>query len=142
MNIQECYKQGMLKKISPDNAKARESLVLSAHYIERAEGNLKMDYPDVSLICGYNAMLHAARALLFKDGIKERSHICIILYLKEEYVKRALLPEKCIQVLDFSRMARHKTQYGGHVDVPYEEAAETIEDAKELLAIVTDMIEC
>jgi len=30
-------------------------------------------------------MLHSPRALLFRDGVKERGHLCVVVYLKEKY---------------------------------------------------------
>jgi uncharacterized protein (UPF0332 family) len=40
---------------------------------------------DLAVVSVYTAMFHAARAILFRDDIKERSHICVIQYIKEKY---------------------------------------------------------
>ncbi|HEX7628323.1 MAG TPA: HEPN domain-containing protein [Candidatus Methanoperedens sp.] len=59
----------------------------------------------------YNAFFHVARALLFKDGIKERSHFCIARYVEEKYVNTKLLNRDFLDYLDTLRDARHETQY-------------------------------
>ena len=33
----------------------------------------------------YQAVFHGVKALLYRDGIKEKSHICVSLYFKENY---------------------------------------------------------
>jgi uncharacterized protein (UPF0332 family) len=57
-------------------------------------------------------MFHAARALLFRDGITERSHICIILYLQENYVKPGKLEQGFVNALNSLRIERHNEFYG------------------------------
>lgn len=65
----------------------------------------------MAIIALYNAFFHTARALLFKDGIKERSHFCIARYLEENYVHKKLLNANFLDYLDTLRDARHNTQY-------------------------------
>jgi uncharacterized protein (UPF0332 family) len=38
---------------------------------------------DASLVLAYTSMFHAACALLFRDGIVEKSHVCLIEYLRD-----------------------------------------------------------
>ncbi len=45
----------------------------------------------MATIALYNAFFHTARALLFRDGIKERSHFCVARYIEEKYVVKGLL---------------------------------------------------
>ena len=130
-----------MKNIEPDIAKARESLALASHFLGRAEGNLKIGYNDVALLCAYNAMLHSARALMFRDGVKERSHVCVGAYLKEKYSDPNKIPEKFVNIFDLTRMARHKTQYGGRVEVPESEAMDAIREAMEFHSLVEKIIE-
>ncbi len=100
------------------------------HFLSRAEGVLKTGYPDIALLCAYNSMLQAGRAILFADGVKERSHTCVVSYLSETHVRDGRMPERLVNVLDMTRLARHKTQYGGRVDVPEAEAQMAIDDAR------------
>ncbi len=55
-------------------------------------------------------MFHSARALLFKDGITERSHACVIAYLSKEYGQS--LGQDHISWIDTYRLERHESFYG------------------------------
>lgn len=44
VSVKECFEKGLLKKIEPDANRASASLKLAAHYAERAEGNLELEY--------------------------------------------------------------------------------------------------
>ncbi len=85
MKIAECFKKGLLKRTSPDMENALRSVKLAMGNIEDAAENLSIRRYRVVAISSYTAMFHAARAILFRDGVKERSHECIPVYLKEKY---------------------------------------------------------
>ncbi|MBS7643817.1 hypothetical protein KEJ26_04520 [Candidatus Bathyarchaeota archaeon] len=36
----------------------------------------------------YSAMFHAARSLLIRDGVGEKSQVCVVRYLEDEYAKK------------------------------------------------------
>ncbi len=57
----------------------------------------------------YQAFFHMIKALLYKDGIKERSHYCTILYVKEIYGK-SLKSE--ISTMEVLKDLRNQSQYG------------------------------
>ncbi|MDI6896640.1 HEPN domain-containing protein [Methanocella conradii] len=73
-------------------------------------------------------MFHATKALLFKDGIKEHSHVCVP-YVNETY------PELvgCAKVLNSYRLYREKATYGCDIIVNEEEAKAALEHAKAIL---------
>jgi len=98
-----------------------------------------MEYFDVAFTLAYQAMLHAARALLFRDGIKERSHACVVVYLKEKYRRNSRLI-KYFNLLDSYRISRHEIVYRGG-NIQREEASSAIEDAKDFLNTVENILE-
>ena len=55
-------------------------------------------------------MFHSARALLFKDGFIEKSHIAVISFLKEKYEQS--IGKQLIYEFNTVRMARHDSLYG------------------------------
>ena len=80
MKLDECFAAGLLKRVEPDMGNAKRSLQVSKEFLGDASKNNEIERYKVVVILGYTAMFHAARALLFRDGIKERSHICPDLY--------------------------------------------------------------
>ena len=85
MNIQSCLMEGLLKKDQSDIKKAEFSLEMAEHKLEFAEKDFQSESYESAIIGAYASMFHSARALLFKDGYKERSHIALYIYIKEKY---------------------------------------------------------
>ena len=137
MRLKDCYKERLLRKIKPSKSYAIKSLKTSIHYIEKSKDNLKMKNNDIVIFCSYTAMFHAARAILFKDGIKERSHIYIISYLKETYPNLKHLANK----LDIYRVTRHNSLYALDFLVTDEEAKLAVKDAEQFYKQIESMID-
>ncbi|MFH0986633.1 MAG: HEPN domain-containing protein [Candidatus Micrarchaeota archaeon] len=137
MNIEDCFKENLLKKTKIEEEKIKNSLNLARHFLERAEGILKIGYYDIAFSQAYNSMFHSARAILFKDGIKERSHYCLVLYLKNKFKSGEI--KDYLEILDDCRQSRHNIQYEGGNCAP-EDAEQAIEDAKKFLEIVEGLL--
>ena len=82
-------------------------------------------------------MFHSARAILFKDGIKERSHLCIVSYLRETYPRLKRLANQ----LDAYRRNRHNTLYALDFLISGDEAQQAIEDAEKFYRRIKDILD-
>ncbi len=129
MKMAECFQKGLLKRTSLDMENAARSLELSTNNIEDAIANLSIHRYRVVAISSYSAMFHAARAILFRDGVKERSYECIPIYLKEKYPEL----ETQANILDSYRRFRHDAIYGLGFVMDEEEAIAALNSAKEFL---------
>ncbi len=129
MKMAECFQRGLLKKTTPDKENALRSLDLSKSNIEDA---LSIHRYRVVAISSYSSMFHAARAVLFRDGIKERSHECIPVYLKEKYPQL----ETAANILDSYRRFRHDAIYGLDFTIDDKEAKAALDSAKEFLETI------
>ncbi len=136
MKMAECFGKGLLKRMSPDMENARRSLQLSMSNIEDAAENLSIRRHRVVAISSYMAMFHAARAILFRDGVKERSHECIPVYLKEKYPDL----ETLANTLDAYRRFRHNAVYGLDFIMNEDDAREALNSAKEFLERVRGIV--
>jgi uncharacterized protein (UPF0332 family) len=58
----------------------------------------------------YLAVFHSVRDVLFRDGVREKSHYCIGLYL-QKYVDEGTLDEEWPMLFDRIRSVRHADQY-------------------------------
>lgn len=85
------------------------------------------------VITAYLVMFHSARALLIRDGFREKSHFCIARYLEEKYVKTGKLEIVWINLLDRMRELRHDDMYDLDFTASHEEANEALENAKRFL---------
>jgi uncharacterized protein (UPF0332 family) len=84
----------------------------------------------------YTAMFHSARAILFRDGIRERSHECIPMYIRETYPALKADANK----LDSYRKFRHDALYGLEFEAGKQDAATAMAVAGEFLSAVEKVL--
>jgi len=138
MNIDECFKKRMLRKIAPDIKKAQRSLEIAENKLETAKNAFEKELYGPTIIYGYTAMFHSSRALLYKDGIQEKSHICLVLYIRENYKDK--IPPYLINSLNSFRKERHETLYGLEFIETKEDAELSIKDAEQLFGVVKKIL--
>ena len=135
MRIKDCYSKGLLRKRRPDQGKSERAMELAYKDLERANKLLESNFYMESRLLSYTGMFQAARAILFKDGIFERSHFCVVEYLRENYVKKHILDMSYVNWLDTLRTIRHESLYGLEI------VEETSEDAEDALDKASKFIE-
>ena len=126
--LEDCFKLRLLRKINPDLTKSKSSLEIAGTKLKRAQEALTKELFEAAVIYSYTAMFHAARALLYRDGIQEKSHYAILIYLKEKY--KDSIPLTIINSLDIHRIERHDALYGFEYEANKEDAKSSLEDAK------------
>ena len=81
--FEDCLKKGLLKKSESAKSWIPKEFGISEKFLNSSVKNLEIEEFEVSMITAYDSLFHACRALLFKHGIIEKSHYCIIIALKE-----------------------------------------------------------
>ena len=140
-NFHDCLKKGLLRKIPPSNAKADESINAAKKWIEEAEKSFENKALNSSVMGSYLAMFHSARAILFFDGFREKSHYCVARYLEGKYAKEKLLEDDWVQLLDHYRELRHDDQYSTSFFATEEESENAIKKAKEFARRMEKLLE-
>lgn len=140
MRLNECFEKRLLRKERPDLEKSRRSIEVAEAKIGEAEKALKVGLTDAAVIFAYTAMFHAARSVLFKDGIIEKSHVCLVEYLREKYVRKGRLSEALTTSLDHMRVDRYETLYGLDVKSSEKDAEYGLKKAKEFLSTIKAML--
>lgn len=133
--IDDCFRRG-LRRTDPDTDGAKRSIMTAQKHLRAADAIFGAKVYSSTIISSYEAMFHAARAVLFKDGIKEHSHVCIPVYLKDAYPEL----ESYANVLDTYRIYREKVAYGLDIEVLGEEARDAMENAGEFVKMMESMI--
>jgi uncharacterized protein (UPF0332 family) len=134
MNIKECFEKRMLREIPPDPEKAKRSLEIAENKLKTAKKAFQKELYGPVIIYGYTSMFHSSRALLYRDGIQEKSHICLGIYIKEKYSEK--IPPYLINSLDSFRKERHETLYGLDFIETKKDAELIIHDAEQLLKTI------
>lgn len=127
-NIEDCLKFRLLRKINPDKDKYNKSLEIAKSRLNEAEKALKMNFFKFAILEAYMAMFHSCRALLYKDGVQEKSHYAMYIYLKEKYSNK--IPLNVINLLNIHRTERHEAMYGLEYEPNKDDAVTALDDAK------------
>jgi uncharacterized protein (UPF0332 family) len=129
----DCVEQGLLRRIMPSASATESSLKASERWLEEAEKGLRGGALNSSVISSYLAMFHSSRAVLFRDGYREKSHACIARYLDEVYVKTGKLEARWVSLLDYNRELRHESQYDAIFVTSVGEAEKALVSAREFV---------
>ena len=140
MNIEDCLEEGLLKKVPPNKDKAIKSLEKSKHLLELAESELNNGFYESAIVSAYMSVFHAARAILFRDGFKERSHYALYVYISEKYEGK--IEKWLINELNALRLQRHELMYDieKSVEVLEEDANTALNIAKEFLRSIKKIL--
>lgn len=139
MRTEECFQKRLLRRTKPDPLKVTKALEMAELKRERAKDLLENDFFEESIVSSYTCMFHAARALLFHDGITEKSHACVVAYLNEQY--SSALGQDRINWLDTYRLERHEAFYGlEKSNVDEAEATDACEKSEKFLKSVLHLL--
>jgi uncharacterized protein (UPF0332 family) len=133
LRFKDCIEKGLLKKLPASEDNAMRSINKAESWLKEAEKSLQGEAYDSSVLSSYLAMFHSARAVLFLDGYREKSHACVARYLEEQYVSKKKLEKKWVELLDHHREIRHNDQYDLSFYSSDEEAKEALELAGQFL---------
>jgi len=129
----DCIAKGLLRKIPASLEKASMSIKKAENWYSESKKSITGKALDSSVIASYMVMFHAARAILFHDGYREKSHACVARYLEEKYVKTGKLESKWVELLDHAREIRHNNQYDMSFCSTEKEARRAMKTAEKFL---------
>ena len=137
----DCLAKGLIKKTASSKDKAKQSLLVAGKWFEEAVVNASGHALRSSLLSAYLAVFHAARAILFYDGYREKSHACIARYLEANYVSKGKLESKWVQMLDHLRETRHTDQYSFDFFTSSDEVEEALGKSKAFVARMKKLLD-
>jgi uncharacterized protein (UPF0332 family) len=135
---QECLEKGRLRKYPPAVELAPAELEQAAMDLSAARQSQDQGSHKWASIQAYYAMFHAARALVYAAGLRERSHHCLQYALRELYVKTKRLDVRIVEALQLAKVLRENADYYGRFSP--ESAGQLINDAEEFLAAAQKLI--
>ena len=130
--LDECYERGLLRKVAASNDKAMQSLAQAREWVTEAGYDCDADALRSALMAAYMGYFHAARAVLFRDGVREKSHYCIGVYL-ESYREKGLLEDEWVLQFDHMRGMRQNDQYSLDARPTVQEVRQAVTDAGEFI---------
>jgi len=115
----------------------RELLDKSAQSIGAAETLMREQYVDFAAGRAYYAMFYAVEALLLNRDMSFSKHSAVIAAFGKEFVKTGTFDNRFHRYLLNAFDLRNAGDYGAIHSVSEEKARQTIEEAEELLAVIT-----
>lgn len=138
-SLDECYRKELLRRVEPSLEKARRSLQQSRVWQDEARKSLAAGAFRSAMVSSYNGYFHAARAILYRDGLREKSHLCIELYLSS-YVTKGVLEPPWIAQFSRMRSARHMDLYSFTAAPSREEVESALRGAEAFLARIEALL--
>jgi uncharacterized protein (UPF0332 family) len=108
--LEKCFADGKLQPVEPSRQKVGESIDLARAYLDEARQSVGIGNNRLAMNGVYFAWFDAARAILFRDGIREKSHFCLEQYLAT-YVADGALEKKWVLLFGKMHRKREQSQY-------------------------------
>jgi len=81
--FEDCVKRGMIKPFPVDGSSIERELAGSHNDLNAARENVSGGEYLWAIVQSYYSMFHAARAILYNEGYREKSHQCVEIFLKK-----------------------------------------------------------
>lgn len=138
--LEKCLKRGLLRKAEPSPSKSQLSIKEAQKWLTESKKNHESGAYSSALITTYLAIFHASRAILFRDGMREKSHYCTGVYL-EAYHEKRLLEERWTLLFNRMRSSRHAGQYGFQTEPVPDEVESSLKSAEEFIKRMEKLLE-
>lgn len=109
IQFQECLKSGKIKTASGLAELASKELRVAEGDLQVARDGLKNSRWKWCTIQAYYVMFHAARALLFLKGYRERSHYCLMVAVGHLYEN--VVPQHLVDDFQTAKIMRENADY-------------------------------
>ena len=133
MTYDECVKSGKLKKKVIEGNIVQRTMEMAKDDLETAEDSISSGNWTWSMIQSYSSMLNVARAILFNDGYVEKTHYCVVEFLRYHYYDEL---EEHIERMDLMRKERHRILYDSRDSVNESSAKTRASWAKEFYTLI------
>jgi len=109
--VEDCFEKGLLKKTEKNKRIALQDISQAEFFLNEAFDLINLKKKEMAAIALYNSVFHAGKALLFLDGIKEKSHYCMQKYLEKISADKKILSSEELSLFDLLRGIRQEVQY-------------------------------
>jgi len=110
-DFQRCLQKGWLARMPAAVFLVGKELEVANQDLAEAERGLAQGSFKWSTIQSYYAMFHAARALLYTRGYREKSHHCLAVAMRALFVQSGQLDESLVVDLEDARVMREDADY-------------------------------
>ncbi|MCX6667944.1 MAG: HEPN domain-containing protein [Euryarchaeota archaeon] len=136
--FERCIKEHHLLKIKATKEMIDKEITSAEYDFLRSKESIRDEDYKWASVQAYYSMFHAAKALVLKKGYREKSHYCLIVAIRELYVKDDIMNGELADTLELCMHLRHDADYGLIYD---KESAETaIRYAQQFLSVAKKLL--
>jgi uncharacterized protein (UPF0332 family) len=117
---------------------ANKELLAAEEDLAEARDRFSHGKYKYATINAYYAIFHAARALFYSKGYRERSHFCLAVALEVLFVDEGLLKSRYVRMLQDTMALREDADYSGSFSK--EGASMSISNAGEFIGVARNLI--
>ncbi len=110
--FERCLKQGRLVRFAASQGMVERELLAAKHDLEAASASREDGNDKWASIQAYYSMFHCAKALVLAKGYREKGHACLLVALRELYVKTDELDKRMADDLEMVMDLRMEADYG------------------------------
>ena len=136
--FQRCLEKRWLVTMPEARHLVTKELDVAQDDLVEAEAGYERGSYKWSTIQSYYAMFHAARALLYGQGYREKSHYCLSVAMRHLFVSKGLLEDALIDDMDDARALREDADY--RADFSEIGAHHNLEAAKRFIVRAMDLL--
>lgn len=129
-----------LAKIKPDRKLILKEIEGSKYDLDKAHKSLASGDFKWATIQAYYAIFHLARALLYSEGYREKSHRALLLAVRELFVKSGKMREDFVRKFEGAMDLREEADYG--LEFSEGGAREVVKDAEKFLHACRRILKC
>lgn len=111
-DFERCIKERHLIKIKATNEMIEKEITTAEYDLERSKESMKDEDYKWASVQAYYSMFHAAKALVLKKGYREKSHYCLIIAVRELYMKDGTMNDELADTLELCMHLRQDADYG------------------------------
>ncbi len=110
--FERCVGQGRLVRFDASPAMVEKELKGAEHDLGSARASGDRGDDKWASVQAYYSMFHCAKAMALAKGYREKSHPCLVVAVRELYVKEGMLDERIADEFELVMNLRHEADYG------------------------------
>jgi uncharacterized protein (UPF0332 family) len=131
IEFQKAIERKRLLRFTKGKKLVKKELEAAKDDLSEAENRYRNRKYKYATITGYYSMFHTARALIYSQEYREKSHYYLLVALQSLFVAKGLLDKSSVEDFHQAMILREEADY--HGEFTKEGAQVTIESAKKFL---------
>jgi len=136
--FEDCKRRGKIRDFSRGKSLVPKELNLALLDYNSARESFERKNYKWATIQTYYSMFHSARALLYNNNLREKSHYCLIEAIRVLYVSKGFLQQHFIESIQKAKNLREDADYYGEFNL--ENAHDLLSEAEEFLKKAQDIL--